>query len=160
MEQAPSALTPELHLVLRPTAFVRVLMGVVGGCGALLAVWAAATLWPPTPSIEWLSLAAIGASSIAMGLYYGTSEVHATPTRLWQRRYWRTAWSVPMSRVGTREGTGQDWALIHVFDLPTSKRIGAINWWVLEPGERVGMAEQIDRWREELGMPLVDGTDA
>jgi len=142
------------HLVLRPTLFVRALMGVLGACGFASSLFVAVSDWPPAFTISWLSLAALGMGSMAFGLYYGTMEVHATYTRLWQRRYWRTAWSIPMAYAGTTEGTGQDWALICIFDLRSGKDVGAINWWVLDPEQRADLAHFIDKTREAQGVEL------
>jgi len=59
-----------------------------------------------------------------------------------------------MSRAGTVEGTGGDWRLIFVFDLERQKRVGTINWWVLDAEERVALAEFADRARQALGVAL------
>ncbi|MFN4091814.1 MAG: hypothetical protein ACK4FG_02825 [Brevundimonas sp.] len=142
------------QLILRPTLFVRALMGVLGACGLASSLFVAVSDWPPAFTISWLSAAVLGMGSMAFGLYYGTMEVHATDTRLWQRRFWRTAWSIPMAYAGTTEGTGQDWNLIFIFDLRSGKDVGAINWWVLDPEQRAALAHFVDQAREAQGVEL------
>lgn len=138
------------HLVLRPVHFVRWLMGVFGAGGLALTIVALAQ----TPVSEWLFPIILGLGSIAFGLFYATTQVHATSSRLWLRRYGLTVWSVPMSRAGTVEGVDGDWRLIFVFDLESGKRVGSINWWVLNEKERVELAAFVDRARQALGMAL------
>ena len=129
-------------------------MGVLGGCGFTISLLAAATDWPPAFTVSWLSVAVLGTGSMTFGLYYGTMKVHATDTRLWQRRFWRTEWSIPMAYAGTTEGAGQDWRLIFVFDLRSGEDVGAINWRVLDPEQRAALAHFVDQARAAQGMKL------
>lgn len=141
----------EHHLVLRPGISVRLLLGLVGACGFALSVAGLALVPLSTDSIYPIGL---GVASACLGLFYATTEVHASPSRLWMKRFGVVIWSVPMSRAGCVEGKGADWRLIYVFDLSTQKRLGAINWWVLNPDERVRLAEFVDRSRQELGVAI------
>ena len=129
-------------------------MGVLGACGFAISLFGAATDWPPAFTLSWLSVAALGMGSMAFGLYYGTMEVHATDTRLWQRRFWRTEWSIPMAYAGMTEGAGQDWRLIFIFDLRSGKDVGAINWRVLDPEQRTALADFVDQARQAQGVKL------
>lgn len=137
------------HLVLRPILSVKLLLGFFGVCG--LAVSIAALVSAPL-SLDSAFAFALGLASIAFGLFYATTEIHATSSRFWLRRYGLTVWSIPMSRAGTTEGTDADWRLIYVIDLISQKQVGAINWWILDAKERVRLAEFVDRSREELGV--------
>ena len=152
MDDAPAIESPQAaqHVVLRPTIFVRAFIGLLACCGVVLAT-VCLTL-QPTDWTGWASGVIVGIASLAFGLAYATTEVHATPTRFWLRRYWVTVWSVSMDRAGTTEGRGSDWNLVRVFDLQTQKRVGAFNWWVLDPEERVRLAEFVDRAREARGV--------
>lgn len=136
------------HLVLRPIPSVRWLLGVFGAGGLVLCVLALMQ----APVSDWLFLIIGGLGSTAFGLFYATTQLHATPSRLWLRRYGLTVWSVPMSRAGTVEGVDGDWRLIFVFDLESGKRVGAINWWVLHEKERVELAAFVDKARQALGV--------
>ncbi len=152
--ESPLEFQSDSYLVLRPTLFLRSLTGVLGACGFAISLFAAATDWPPVFTISWLSVAVLGMGSMAFGLYYGTMEVHATDARLWQRRFWRTEWSIPMAYAGTTEGAGQDWRLVFIFDLRSGKDVGAFNWRVLDPEQRTALAHFVDQARAAQGMKL------
>jgi hypothetical protein len=138
------------HLVLRPVPSVQWLLGFFGACGLALSIFGLVQ----TPVSDWLFPTILGLGSTAVGLFYATTQVHATPSRLWLRRYGLEVWSVPMSRAGTVEGVDGDWRLIFVFDLESGKRVGAINWWVLNEKERVELAKFVDQARQALGVAL------
>src|SRR5689334_4270311 len=109
----------EQHLVLRPGISVRLALGLVGACGLALSI-AGFALAPL--SMDSIFSAGLGAASVGLGLFYATTEVHASSSRFWLKRFGVVVWSVPMNRAGTVEGKGADWRLIHVFDLSSQKR--------------------------------------
>lgn len=146
------------HHVLRPIWAVRIFIGLLAAAGAALS---AAGLWDGlsaagTSLLDLLASAGLLVASVAAGLFYATTEVHATTERLWLRRYGFTWWSVEAGRAGTSAGTGADWALIFVFDLTTRQRVGTINWWVMTHAETKTFFDFFDKARTDRGVVFDD----
>jgi hypothetical protein len=85
-------------------------------------------------------------------LHFSTTEVHATFSRLWLRRYGFTWWSIAMHKAGTTEGKGVDWRFVFVFDLTTGKQVGKFNWCMFGRRDTVRLSEFVDRAREAHGV--------
>ena len=141
--------------MLRPQIGVSIGTGTLGAVGVvagLLALFDAVKhgdlSWPLVAPVVLLT------GSLAFGLYYATMEVHASSERIWLRRFGMTMWSVPVPRAGTVEGKGEDWRLIFVRDLEKGRRVGSINWWVLDHRELARFSRFVDDVRIARGVPF------
>lgn len=144
------------HLVIRQPLVAKIVLGVIAAPGVGLAIAAVITglLDKTLTVIDAAQYVGLLVASAALGLHFSTTEVHATSSRLWLRRYGFTWWSIAMQEAGTTGGEGDNWRFVFVFDVKTGRRVGKINWYMFDRRDILRFSAFVDTARQARGVAL------